>query len=53
MRPLKRFLQRNIETKLARTLIADVVAEDSKTKFCVAKDELVARRGGGARVSMR
>lgn len=44
-RPLKRFLQRGIETKLARALIAGEVAEGSEAKFGVRDDELVMRAG--------
>jgi len=40
-RPLKRFLQRNIETKLARALIAGTVAEGAAVKFTVKGDGLV------------
>jgi ATP-dependent Clp protease ATP-binding subunit ClpB len=40
-RPLKRFLQRNIETKLARALIAGEIAEGGEVKFTVTKGELV------------
>jgi ATP-dependent Clp protease ATP-binding subunit ClpB len=40
-RPLKRFLQRNIETKLARGLISGTVAEGAKVTFSVQGDELV------------
>jgi len=39
-RPLKRFLQRHIETKLARALIGGQVAEGSEVKFTVERDEL-------------
>ena len=39
-RPLKRFLQRNIETKLARALIAGEVEEGSDLTFTVRNDEL-------------
>ena len=39
-RPLKRFLQRNVETKLARALIAGAVAEDSEITFALQNDEL-------------
>jgi ATP-dependent Clp protease ATP-binding subunit ClpB len=39
-RPLKRFLQRNIETKLARALIGGQVAEGSEVKFTVKDDAL-------------
>jgi ATP-dependent Clp protease ATP-binding subunit ClpB len=40
-RPLKRFLQRQIETTLARALIAGEVAEDSTVTFKVKGDALV------------
>jgi ATP-dependent Clp protease ATP-binding subunit ClpB len=40
-RPLKRFLQRQIETRLARTLIAGEVAENSTVTFKVKGEELV------------
>jgi ATP-dependent Clp protease ATP-binding subunit ClpB len=40
-RPLKRFLQRQIETKLARALISGGVAENSTVSFKVKGDELV------------
>jgi len=42
-RPLKRFLQRNIETKLARALISGAVAEGAEVKFTVKDDELVMK----------
>ncbi|MBL9200493.1 MAG: AAA family ATPase, partial [Opitutaceae bacterium] len=42
-RPLKRFLQRQIETKLARALIAGEVAEGSEVKFSVKEGELVMK----------
>jgi ATP-dependent Clp protease ATP-binding subunit ClpB len=42
-RPLKRFLQRNIETKLARALIAGEVAEGAGVKFTVKDDALVMK----------
>ena len=42
-RPLKRFLQRHIETKLARALISGAVAEGSEVKFTVKDDELVMK----------
>jgi ATP-dependent Clp protease ATP-binding subunit ClpB len=42
-RPLKRFLQRNIETKLARALIGGQVAEGSEVKYTVKDDELVMK----------
>lgn len=40
-RPLKRFLQRNIETKLARALIAGDVQEGSELMFTVRGEGLV------------
>jgi ATP-dependent Clp protease ATP-binding subunit ClpB len=40
-RPLKRFLQRSIETKLARALISGEVQEGSDVLFTVERDELV------------
>lgn len=40
-RPLKRFLQRQIETKLARALISGEVAEDTTVTFRVKAGELV------------
>ena len=45
-RPLKRFLQRNIETKLARALISGEVGEGSEIIFTVRNDELVPVQGG-------
>src|SRR5690606_20975171 len=41
-RPLKRFLQRNVETKLARSLIAGEIGEGSTIAFTVENDELVS-----------
>ena len=40
-RPLKRFLQRHLETQLARALIAGDVTEDSKVSFRVKDGQLV------------
>jgi ATP-dependent Clp protease ATP-binding subunit ClpB len=40
-RPLKRFLQRHLETRLARAIIAGEVAEDSTVTFVVKAEELV------------
>jgi ATP-dependent Clp protease ATP-binding subunit ClpB len=40
-RPLKRFLQRNIETSLARALISGAVAEGSTVSYQVKDDALV------------
>jgi ATP-dependent Clp protease ATP-binding subunit ClpB len=42
-RPLKRFLQRNIETQLARALISGTVAEGSEVTFSVKDDKLTMR----------
>ncbi len=42
-RPLKRFLQRNIETKLARALIGGQIAEGSEVKFTVKDEELAMK----------
>jgi len=42
-RPLKRFLQRNIETKLARALIGGEVAEGREVKFTVKDDALTMK----------
>jgi ATP-dependent Clp protease ATP-binding subunit ClpB len=42
-RPLKRFLQRHIETKLARALISGEVAEGGNVKFTVKDDALVMK----------
>jgi len=44
-RPLKRFLQRQIETRLARALIGGEVKEGSDVRFSVSKDELVMNEG--------
>lgn len=43
-RPLKRFLQRTIETKLARALIAGEVGENARLTFWVENDELMSAR---------
>ena len=40
-RPLKRFLQRHLETRLARALIAGEVGEGTDITFTVRNDELV------------
>ncbi len=40
-RPLKRFLQRNIETKLARALVTGEVSDGSEVQFRIKDDELV------------
>ena len=42
-RPLKRFLQRHVETKLARALVAGEVADGATVKFTVKGEELVMR----------
>ncbi|HWA87476.1 MAG TPA: ATP-dependent chaperone ClpB [Opitutus sp.] len=49
-RPLKRFLQRNIETKLARALIAGEIAEGAEVKFTIEKDALAM---AGAHAAVR
>ena len=48
-RPLKRFLQRNIETKLARALISGEVGEGTDVKFSVKDDGLVLAPAAGAK----
>ena len=40
-RPLKRFLQRHLETRLARAIIAGEVGEDSTVTFTMKGEELV------------
>jgi ATP-dependent Clp protease ATP-binding subunit ClpB len=40
-RPLRRFLQRHLETTLARALLSGSIAENSTVRFTVKKDELV------------
>jgi len=42
-RPLKRFLQKQVETQLARALVAGEVEEGSKVAFSVKDDELVMK----------
>ena len=42
-RPLRRFLQRTIETQLARALISGTVAEGSEVKFSVQDEQLTMR----------
>jgi ATP-dependent Clp protease ATP-binding subunit ClpB len=42
-RPLKRFLQRHLETRLARALIAGEVAEGAAVTFVVKNGELVTK----------
>jgi ATP-dependent Clp protease ATP-binding subunit ClpB len=42
-RPLKRFLQRHVETKLARALVAGEIAHGSTVKFTVKDEELVMK----------
>ncbi len=41
-RPLKRFLQRQLETRLARSLVAGDIAEGDTVKFTIKDDELIA-----------
>ena len=40
-RPLRRFLQRNIETKLARALIGGEIADGDRVEFTIVDDALV------------
>ena len=47
-RPLRRFLQRTIETKLARALIAGEVGEGSDITFTVQNGELMQVQGAHA-----
>ena len=42
-RPLKRFLQKQVETQLARALISGEVKEGSKISFSIKDDELVMK----------
>ncbi|MBI5423814.1 MAG: ATP-dependent chaperone ClpB [Opitutae bacterium] len=42
-RPLKRFLQRHLETRLARSLIAGEIEEGAKVTFSVKNDALVLK----------
>jgi ATP-dependent Clp protease ATP-binding subunit ClpB len=42
-RPLKRYLQREIETKLARALVAAEIPEGAAVKFSVKDDKLVMK----------
>ena len=42
-RPLKRFLQKQVETKLARALVAGEVEEGSEVAFSVKEDELIMK----------
>ena len=42
-RPLRRFLQRNVETRLARALISGEVAEGREVKFTVKDDAFVMK----------
>jgi ATP-dependent Clp protease ATP-binding subunit ClpB len=44
-RPLKRFLQRHVETRLARGLIAGELGEGSDITFTVQNDELAPIQG--------
>jgi len=47
-RPLRRFLQRHVETRLARALIAGEVPEHSEVVFSVENDELAMHVGADA-----
>ena len=44
-RPLKRFLQKQVETQLARALVAGEVEEGSEVAFSVKNEELVMKVG--------
>ena len=43
-RPLKRFLQRQVETRLARALVAGEVSDGGTVKFSVSKGDLIMNR---------
>ncbi len=43
-RPLKRFLQRQVETRLARALVAGEVSDGGTVKFSVSQGELIMNR---------
>jgi ATP-dependent Clp protease ATP-binding subunit ClpB len=47
-RPLKRFLQRHLETRLARALIGGEVSEGASITFTVQNDELATRQEASA-----
>ena len=42
-RPLKRFLQKQVETQLARALVSGEVEEGSEVSFSVKDDQLVMK----------
>ncbi|MBI2517250.1 MAG: hypothetical protein HYV95_10075 [Opitutae bacterium] len=42
-RPLKRFLQRHLETRLARALLSGEIAECSEVEFGIESGELVIK----------
>ena len=44
-RPLKRFLQKQVETQLARALVAGEVEEGSEVAFSVKDEELIMKLG--------
>ncbi len=48
-RPLKRFLQRHLETRLARALIAGEVGEGAQLTFTVNNNELAPAEAAAAR----
>jgi ATP-dependent Clp protease ATP-binding subunit ClpB len=50
-RPLKRFLQRNLETKLARALISGEIGDGAVVTFTVQDDELAPVQGRPAATS--
>ncbi|MBX3738508.1 MAG: ATP-dependent chaperone ClpB [Candidatus Didemnitutus sp.] len=47
-RPLKRFLQRHLETRIARALIAGVVGDGAELTFTVKDDDLAFADAGAA-----
>jgi ATP-dependent Clp protease ATP-binding subunit ClpB len=47
-RPLKRFLQRHLGTRLARALIGGEVSEGASITFTVQNDELATRQEASA-----
>ena len=42
-RPLKRFLQRHLETKLARALVSGEISDGATVRFSVLDEELVMK----------
>lgn len=46
-RPLKRFLQHELETRIGRALISDDISDGAQIEVDVAEDELVVKDAGG------